>query len=338
MKKLILVAAIAASSSVMAQTVSVTGSVEYGYRKPAIGTASVGGMKTDRNHLNFLATEKINNDLSLDVQLQHRWDAASGASALNTTISPTSPGMFEQAAVRVTSNQFGSLRFGRFTNVTGTADKMLFQEDSPYGANGTLQYGRFSAATQYTTPEIMGFKYSYVTALGPQNKYMSAGAGHGFVTNVDYGGNHDFHAHTLEYARGAFGAAATMTSGLLGESAHRYGAWYEVAKGLKVGYQHFNQEEAAPLQSPHKNNYVGVEYKFGNWTTAVTHSRASGNVSVPLGIGEMEKTGVKAYYHLSKRTTLELESADVKKGSSIATTILPYQNGRNYFAGVRHTF
>ena len=97
----------------------------------------------------------------------------------------------------------------------------------------------------------------------------------------------------------------------------------------KLAAGRFNQEQTWQLQTPHVNTYVGAEYKIGNWTTAVTASVADKNTSSTTG--KVGKNGVKVYYALSKRTTLQTEWVDTRNSTDTL-------NGASYYVGVRHTF
>jgi len=362
-KTLIALAAIAATSAFAQSTVNIGGSIEFVGQRSVAGASTWGANKGDRNFLVFSGTEDMGNGLSANFTLQNRFRSDSGQAgnyrvtngtpescasvttvttttgtpAVSTSTSTCTAGavtertLFEQTALGLTSKTLGAVRVGRFTNIIGY-NSYNFQEDSGYGTGTTSQYGRLSGQFQYTSPEFSGFKYVYLTATRDANTYGTV-AGNGFGTGTATGANQNLVAHTVVYNGGPVYAQVSTVSGLLGEASYHIGGTYALGNGLKLGVGQFNQSDAAGTQAVHKNNYLGAEYTFGNWVTAVTYSKASNSIFVATtaGAGEAQKTGVKAYYSLSKRTTLEFEASN---STNFSTAL----DGSNYFGGIRHTF
>jgi len=339
-KTLIALAAIAATSAFAQSTVNIGGSIEFVGQRSVAGDSTWGANKGDRNFLVFSGTEDMGNGLSANFTLQNRFRSDSGQAG-NYRVTNGAPEvaggavtertLFEQTALGLTSKTLGAVRVGRFTNIIGY-NSYNFQEDSGYGTGTTSQYGRLSGQFQYTSPEFSGFKYVYLTATRDANTYGTV-AGNGFGTGTATGANQNLVAHTVVYNGGPVYAQVSTVSGLLGEASYHIGGTYALGNGLKLGVGQFNQSDAAGTQAVHKNNYLGAEYTFGNWVTAVTYSKASNSlfVATTAGAGEAQKTGVKAYYSLTKRTTLEFEASN---STNFSTAL----DGSNYFGGIRHTF
>lgn len=333
MKKLLLALSATAlfAGSAMAQ-VTISGSVEAGVKSSVANVASIGGIKSDRNQITFAGNEDLGNGVAANFTLQSRFDVSNGGANNINSVTSTSPQMFEQTALGLTSKSLGSVKIGRFTNVLGVNGLRYWtMEDSPYGAQDTYQYSRLSGTTEYTTPTIAGFRYTVTKAMLSSNKYISFvnGAGTTTTTDISAAGN-DLTAQTLTYDNGPVFAAYSKVSGFAGEASTRVAGAYKFNNGIKVGAAQFNQKEQWQTQTPHKNNYVGVEYTTGKWVTAVSYSKADSKIAA-THTGNAEKTGVKAYYSLSKRTTLEAEVGKTK--NTTAAT-----DGTAYFVGVRHTF
>ena len=62
MKKTLVALAALAATGAYAQA-TITGSINVGYKNSAAGVGSVGGLKGDRNHLTFTASEDIGNGM-----------------------------------------------------------------------------------------------------------------------------------------------------------------------------------------------------------------------------------------------------------------------------------
>lgn len=331
MKKLLLALAVLATSVSYAQSnVNISGSVEYAAKRSVAGVTSYGGTKSDRNQITFSGSEDLGSGLSANFLLQNRFAIDTGLASQTSSTDSAKSVAFEQSALGLTSNQFGSVKLGRFTNQLSLGEKWHFQEDSPYGANFGTQYARMSGQFQYTTPKFYGLSYTFLSADGAANRYVSFVSGNGTLTTTDLGTSlADLNAHIVTFEQGPVYAQYAQTTGLKGEAAERFGATYNLGNGLKLGAGQFNQKEVMNTQYVHRNNFVGAEYTVGNWVTALTHTRASAPLSST--VGQAEKTGVKAYYSLSKRTTLQAEAVKITKSSTST-------DGTSYAVGIRHTF
>lgn len=327
--------ALLAVSSAQAQNFAISGSVEMALKTTAAGVTSIGASKSDRSVLNFTANESLGNGLSVDVLMQARFLSDTGAFNNTSSTSLTTTEAFEQTRMTLNSQKFGAVRMGRFTNALARSETpWLFQEDSPFGTSHTTQYSRLSGQREYTTPEFMGFKYNWLRADAASNKYISFVSGNGTLTTTDIStGARDLTAHVITYDKGPVAASWATVSGFAGESSKRYGGSFDLSalgvQGVKLAAGRFNQEQTWQLQYPHKNTYVGAEYRTGNWTTAVTASVADNDTSSTTG--KVGKNGVKVYYALSKRTTLQAEWMDTRNSTAAL-------NGATYYVGMRHTF
>jgi len=324
-----------ATGAASAQNVNISGSIEMAIKTTAAGVTSLGASKTDRNNLTFSGVEKLDGDLSVDWMLQNRFTTDTGTSAQTNSSTSSYPELFEQTRLGLNSNRFGQLRLGRFTSTMASNEsRFLFQEDSTFGANHTTQYTRLSSQREYTTPDIMGFKYTWLRADASANKYITFATGNGTTTTTDMSsGAVDLTSHTISYDKGPFFASATAMSGLQGETSKRYGGMVDMSyfgvNNLKLGAGRFRQIQTLGTQTPHNNTYLGAEYKIGPWTAAVTTSVADAATSSTTG--RVGKNGAKLYYALSKRTTLQAEWLDTRNATAAT-------NGASYYVGMRHTF
>jgi len=335
MKKLLVVLAAAAAmaGSALAQNVTISGSVEAGVKSSVADVKSIGGSKSDRNQITFAGREDLGNGMAATFTLQSRFDISNGGASQTNSVTSTSPETFEQSALGLTSTKFGSVRLGRFTNVLGAnGARYWVQEDSAYGAQDTTQYSRLSGQVEYTTPSFYGFSYTRTQADAAANKFISYVNGNGTTTTTDISaGAVDLTADTITYNNGPVFVAYSQVSGFNGEASERLAGSYAIGStGLRLAAGQFNQKETWKTQTPHKNNYVGAEYTFGKFVTAVSYSRTDGKAAA-THLGNAEKTGAKVYYSLSKRTTLQ---AEVGKTENTTTALY----GTAYFVGMRHTF
>lgn len=332
MKKILAVLALSAAfaSGAMAQ-VTISGSVEGGLRSSVADVKSVGGTKSDRNQITFSGREDLGNGLTASFTLQSRIDIANGGSAQVNSMSGNTQ-LFEQSALGLSSKTLGSVRVGRFTNALGANGvRYWLMEDSPYGAQDTTQYSRLSGQIEYTSPTVAGFNYTLTKADAAANKFITFVSGNGTTTTTDISSStNDLTAHTVSYTNGPLFVSYSDVKGFDNEGSKRLGAAYRVNSNIRIAAGQFQQNETWRTQLPHKNNYVGAEYSVGKWVTAVTYSKASGKAAA-THLGEVEKIGAKAYYSLSKRTTLQAEIGETKNAAAAS-------NGTAYFLGMRHTF
>ena len=237
------------SGSACAQNFGISGSLEMALKTTAAGVTSIGASKSDRSVLNFTANEDLGNGLSVDMLLQARFLSDTGAFNNTSSTSLTTTEAFEQTRMGLASKQFGSVRMGRFTNAIAASETpWLFQQDSPFGTSHTTQYSRLSGQREYSTPEFMGFKYSWLRADAASNKYISFVSGNGTLTTTDISsGARDLTSHVISYEKGPFVASWATVSGFAGESSKRYGGAVDLTSfgvsGLKLAAGRFNQEQ-----------------------------------------------------------------------------------------------
>jgi predicted porin len=247
-KTLVALAALAATSAFAQSTVAITGIVNYGAHHDANGVTSYGGLKGDRNKLNFAATEDMGGGTKAIAVLETRFNLANGSQGYaNTAATPdTAKGttLFEQTVVGLTDQTLGTVKFGRFTNVIGTYDFSVF-EDSKYGTNASIaSYGRLSGQAQYDSPKFAGITASVVTASKTQNKYGAA-YGWGPVDSIDWSANsktgyRDFNAIALTYANGPVNAQLSRIVGLYNDTNNKFGISYD-AGVAKAYYGYYKQ-------------------------------------------------------------------------------------------------
>ena len=333
MKKLLLaLSATALFAGSVAAQVTISGSAEAGIRSSVAHVTSIGGTKSDRNQITFAGREDLGNGLSANFILQNRFDISNGGSTQTNSVTSTSPETFEQSAIGLSSTKLGTVKIGRFTNIMGiNGFRYWLQEDSPYGAQETVQYSRLSGQVEYTTPKFMGVTYSVTKADLASNKFITFAAGSGTTTTTDISASgNDLTAHTLTYDQGPLFVTYSRVSGFASEGSTRLAGAYRLNNNIRLAAGQFEQKEPWQTQLAHKNNYYGIEYATGPWVTALTYSKADGKAAATHA-GEIQKTGVKAYHSLSKRTTVVAEAGKTKNASAAL-------NGTAYFLGVRHTF
>ena len=332
MKKVLIALTLAVAGVASAQ-VTISGSIEAGFRNSVADVKSIGGIKSDRNQITFSGREDLGSGLAATFTLQNRFDISNGGTGQTNSVTSTSPETFEQSALGLSSTQFGAVRLGRFTNVLGAnGARYWVQEDSGYGAQETTQYSRLSGQFQYTSPSVYGFSYTRTQADAAANKFISFVNGNGTTTTTDISaGATDLVADTITYDNGPLFVTYSVVKGFNAEASERLGGSYKIGStGLRVAAGQFNQKDIWKTQTAHKNNYVGAEYSVGKFVTAVSYSKVDGKAAATHA-GSAEKTGAKMYYSLSKRTTLELE---VSKTENTTTAL----NGTASFVGMRHTF
>lgn len=333
MKKLLLALSATAlfAGSAIAQ-VTISGSMEAGVKSSVANVTTIGGSKSDRNQITFAGREDLGNGLSANFILQNRFDISNGGTSQVNSGNNAQPETFEQSAIGLSSTKLGTVKIGRFTNVLGVNGyRYWLQEDSPYGAQDTTQYSRLSGQVEYTTPAVMGVTYTVTKAALSSNKYITFVAGNGTTTSTDISGaGNDLTAHTLTYNNGPLFVTYSRVSGFAAEDSTRIAGAYRLTDNIRLAAGQFDKKDAWQTQTAHKNNYYGVEYSVGKWVTAVTYSKADGKAAA-AHTGEVQKTGAKAYYSLSKRTTLQAEVGKTKNTTAAL-------DGTAYFVGVRHTF
>jgi predicted porin len=331
-------AALAATGVVSAQSsVTISGGIQYGASRNAAGVTSYGALKGDRNFLNFGGTEDLGGGMTATFQLQMRFRSETGRAGtyMNTdgTATTTERNLMEQANIGLNHRQFGSLRLGRFTNILSTAFPHNLMEDSGNGAGTTSQYGRLSGQAQYASPTVSGFQYVYLNAQRALNT-TSTVAGNGFGTGTLNNATQSLVAHTVRYTNGPINFAVAMIDGLQGERSTHFGGTYDLGGGIKLALGQFRQQDrvatASNSQEKHNNTSAGVEYKTGPWTTALMVSQASEKI-VSTDVGKKKQVGLKAYYALSKRTSIDFEASNTSNSAAAS-------NGTAYYAGIRHNF
>ena len=91
----------------------------------------------------------------------------------------------------------------------------------------------------------------------------------------------------------------------------------------------------------HKTNEFGIQVPYKAWVFAMTKSKANANLSNVQTVDTTHGvTGYKAYYYLSKRTSVQFEAATKKNTYNPAATTATdvALNGTSYFLGLNHGF
>ena len=362
MKKTLVALAAFASVSAFAQSaVTISGIVNYGLSNPTSYGASTsqnmafGGLKGDRNKLSFDVTEDMGGGLSTIAKLEARFQLQSGqtgyASGAATPLAAAGTTLFEQTMIGIKSAQFGTVKFGRFTNAIGTYDFSVF-EDSKYGTNASqASYGRHNAQVQYDSPTISGFTLSAVSANYRYNGWGQGTTGWGFADGVDYAtysatGLSSLGAGLVTYSNGPLVAQYAKIQGLFNDKATRIGANYTLASSMKLYGGFYNQQGAVGTifqalstansvngsipktaavaktgMAEHSATELGLMIPVGQWNLRAGWVRNSKDIEVGTTNGDTkaEKISYGAEYNLSKRTMIIAQKGSVKNGVSFAS-------------------
>ena len=346
MKKTLVALAALAATGAFAQ-VTISGSMNVGYKNSAAGAGSVGALKGDRNHLTFTAAEDIGNGLKVTAALQLRYDSMHGGNTYgNTAIEGGTKGanLFEQSRLTVEGG-FGTVSVGRFTNAIGVAP-LHFMEDSAYSAASTSAYGRLSGQLQYLSPSFAGAQVWALTARMDQNTYPTASgngmtassvAANGVITSGT-AALRNFSAFGLNYANGPIFAQVSSITGLYDDTNTKWGVTYNLGMA-KLAVGQYRQGKAigsgATGMTAHTTTEYGVEVPFGQFVGAVTMHRNDKDLDSTKtdGTSQQQKVGYKLYYSLNKTTTMEFEGSNTSNAGAGASS-----NGTAYYLGARKTF
>jgi len=328
-KTLIAAAALVATGAFAQSAVTLSGSLNAGYKVAANGATSLAALKGDRNNLTFGVVEDMGGGMKVSGTLQFRFDPYTGGNTYQNTVSGSkNDNLMEQAKLAI-SGGFGEIAAGRFTNNLGTAP-IHFMEDSGYAASSTSIYGRVSGQVQYTTPKIMGAQLWVLHGSKAQNVYPTA-AGNGLAATTAL--TDDLNIIGINYTNGPLFVQLADIRGQVGEKSSKWGATYDFGK-FKVSVGQYNQRDDIGTGTTgmltHTSTEFGIQAPFGNWLTALTYQNNDKQLNTN-DTGIMNKLGGKAYYSLSKRSTLEFEASQLNNSQTSV-------NGTAYYMGARHTF
>jgi len=392
MKKTLVALAAFASVSAFAQSaVTISGTVNYGVKnltttpvgldtatyanQPLSSNQQWGGLKGDRNRLSFDVTEDLGGGMSTIAKLETRFQLQSGqagyANGAAATSGASGTTLFEQTMVGIKSNDLGTVKFGRFTNVLGTYDYSVF-EDSAFGTNAAnASYGRHNAQMQYESPSMSGFTVGAVGANAMYNKYGQTTQGYGFVGAIDYArysasGLSNMGAGVITYANGPIVAQFAKIQGFFNDKATRVGVNYTLASGTRVYAGAYNQQGnvgevntsvsgaqktaasdaggglATGLQA-HSATELGLMVPAGQFNLRAGWVRNSKDLAIGVSDGstKAEKISFGAEYSISKRTMVIAQKGSVKNGLNVANQSAQgsgFTQGSMSFLGLQHSF
>ena len=320
MKKTLVALATLATVSAYAQTVAITGGVNFGVFRNEASAQSFGSLKGDRTYLSFDVTEDIGGGTNVISRGQMRFNSSNGATWGSNTANSTELGkgatLMEQAMLGISNKNLGTIRFGRFTNDLGTYDYSTF-EDSPLGTNASgAIYGRLSGQIQYTSPTVAGFTVSALTADAQANTWM-ASASNGLQTGINYStysatGFNNLGAAIIKYENGPWLAQVASIGGLVGDKDTRIGIRYTAGNGAKYYFSSFKQG----------GNIGQVLTTMG--TTALYSMPVARNSTYSFGLQEHTSTELGLAYPVSGQITLRgayvTNNNDLEVGKSDGTT------------------
>jgi len=352
MKKTLVAIAALSAASAFAQTVAITGGVNFGMFRAETGAQTFGSLKGDRTYLSFDVTEDLGGGSTVISRAQMRFNSSNGATWGSNTANSTELGkgatLMEQAMIGIANSNTGTLKFGRFTNDLGTYDYSTF-EDSPIGTNASqAMYGRLSGQAQYTSPTVAGFTVSALQADAQANNWI-ASAGGGLLTGIDYSsysksGFNNFGAAIVKYENGPLLAQAASIGGLMAEKATRIGVRYTLANGTKIYYGSYKQagnvgelnanmgttalytmpvkySATAGLQS-HTSTELGFAVPISNITLRGGYVTNNNDLAIGVtdGTTKASKIAVGLDYNLSKRSMIILQGSKVSNSSYALAT------------------
>jgi predicted porin len=346
-------------------SVTIDGNVNMGMARSAAHANSIGGLKGDRNALNFKINEDMGGGTTAGFTGQFRWMPVSGnsgyyasqnGSGVTTTATDGRGALLEQTKITLANTSFGKLDMGRFTNMVGIDGSMAsLQEDSGYGANaGLAVYGRMSGQVQYTSPSFAGINFQALYVDSASNKYNGGNApGVGYAAaGTELKKRNDMSAMGVNYSQGPVYASYQAGKGLLGDNFANINATYDFGVA-KVAFRQWNQKDdvldsgllggaqAVDIKA-HKTNEFGIQVPYKAWVFASTRSKSNADLSTTqTGVSTTHNVqGYKAYYYLSKRTSIQFEAATKKNAYNPASTTTTdvALNGTSYFLGLNHGF
>jgi len=377
-KTLVALAALAATSAFAQSTVTVSGIVNYGLANDVNGTSFYGGLKGDRNKLNFSVVEDLGGGTNVTGTAEFRFNSGTGQPGYGSSAAKAGDGsgatQFEQVAIGVNSTS-GNVRVGRFTNVLGVADVHAF-EDSKFGTNAARAvYGRLSNQIQLTTPAFSGLTGALLVANGASNAYGPGGTtGSGFIQGVDYSGQQqtnkvkgvkDVGIVAINYANGPIFAQYASISGLVYEKATKLSATYDFGV-VKAYFSQYDQKDdinvtaattvtntsATPVAAnsglaAHKSTEYGLVAPYGAWTgrLGLQTNNKDLDPTQTNGTTKARKVAYGAEYNISKRTQLQYQRLSVTNGATnlalagaASTGQFGDITGKSYFVGIQHSF
>jgi len=348
MKKTLVAIAALSAASAFAQTVAITGGVNFGLFRNEAGGQTFGSLKGDRTYLSFDVSEDLGGGTTVTSRAQMRFNSSNGATWGSNTANNSGDGkgatLMEQAMIGIANSNTGTLKFGRFTNDLGTYDYSTF-EDSPIGTNASqAMYGRLSGQVQYTSPTVAGFTVSALTADAQANNWI-ASAGGGLLTGIDYSaysksGFNNFGAGILKYENGPLLAQAASIGGLMNEKATRIGVRYTLANGTKIYYGSYKQDgnvgelnanmattatytmpvkySATAGLKAHTSTEVGFAVPISNITLRAGYVTNNNDLALNVtdGTTKASKIALGLDYNLSKRSMIMVQGSKVSNSSA----------------------
>jgi len=352
-KTLVALAAIASVSAFAQSAVTISGQINYGVMTPTLGAQTFGAVKGDRNNLSFDVTEDIGGGINGIAKIQARFNSQTGVTGYAASnagpYQAAGTSLFEQTMVGISSTQFGTIKFGRFTNSLGTYDFSVF-EDSKFGTNAArAANGRHSAQSQWESPVIEGFQLQAVHANYANNNYSANNAGFGFGSGINYQTNSatglsNFGSVSVKYANGPVQAQLAKGQGLFNDKFVRAGANYTAANGYKYYAGYYQQtgdvgtvfrsltndygatpgnayintatDGSATGMAAHTTTELGIYIPVNQWGLRGGWQRNSKDIAVNINDGstKVEKIAMGIEYNLSKRTQVIWQKLNVKNG------------------------
>jgi len=357
-KTLVALAALAATSAFAQSSVSIDGSVNYGYSVSQTKGVGVGGWKGDRNAINFRVVEDMGagNKFSALMQMRFRPETGGNAVQYPNTVAGTQDQLFEQTKFSFDTN-YGQLALGRFTNAWGVADLHPLEDSGQTTSGHQAINGRFSGQAQYTSPSFSGVKVWALTAKATSNLYAATAGYDGtwnlstanLATNAVADTRHrDMAAYGAEYTSGPLYVTAMTMKDLTNVGMTRVGATYDFGSFKLYGSQ-FNQKDniaysttaaaATSGMAAHKGTEIAVKVPYGAYTGYFGHLTNDKDVDLSKTDGSTKttKNGWGLEYNFTKRTKVMYFGSQAKNGTAnIPNGVL--KNGHTTFLGMQHNF
>lgn len=166
----LLAAAAVAPAFAQSSNVTIYGRLNESIERQKVGTAnSTWVLQNNSSRIGFKGTESINNNLTAGFQLEHGFDADTGASTGSTDVPPT-PFWARQAEVNLGSNQAGMVRLGRFTSEAyyATADYVSMHNHDTGTSADALYAGNYNNSNRiaYRSPTFNGGSVEIARSFG----------------------------------------------------------------------------------------------------------------------------------------------------------------------------
>lgn len=269
------------------------------------------------NHLTVRGTERINNDLSVGIVLNHRFDPTNG--------SVNGSSFFTNSKISL-SSAYGSLSAGKFWAPVDWILRPTFDIYGPVGIGGV--YGsivdapsRYDGMLMYESPDISGLKFALMfvpkSSMASDEANVYEAALRYKYANMDFGIGYTKNAGTTPTARDNIKGKDVLT---LATGIH--------LKDWRMGLT-YTEVDAHAANPGSKRYSLGLRKKISDQLTIKSgleqHKINAGDETTAFAVG--------LEYSLSKRTSLFTELGRAKSDNHAKHDV-----EFSYTAGIQHRF